>query len=274
MADPARPLILLSNDDGFEASGLVALRKELARFADVVTCAPQRNQSAASHALTLKEPLRLRQVEERCFALDGTPADCIYVALHSEQRVLPRWPDLVVSGMNDGPNLGLDVMYSGTVAAAREAAQRGIPAIAISASGRAKRGPAAALGATVVREFWRSQREVSQDSPKATTDEAGSDHAPPGLLLNLNIPAGAAWELHATRLGRRLYDNTVVYRTDPRGAEYLWIGGGQVRHDTTAGTDTAVWERGQASLTALTLSLDAGPEPTLVAEDVVQRLDP
>ncbi|HHH12021.1 MAG TPA: 5'/3'-nucleotidase SurE, partial [Sorangium sp.] len=108
----ARPLILLSNDDGFDAAGLVALRTALQRFAHVVVCAPLTNQSASSHSLTLNSVLRLRRVEDDTFAVDGTPADCVYIALHAAERILPRWPDMVVSGMNHGPNLGIDVVYS------------------------------------------------------------------------------------------------------------------------------------------------------------------
>jgi 5'-nucleotidase len=133
MGEHARPLVLLSNDDGVTAKGLLALRDALAKDADVVICAPDQNQSATSHSLSLHRILRLRRVDEGVFTLDGTPADCVYVALHAGTRVLPRRPDLVVSGMNHGLNLGGDVFYSGTVAAAREAALRGIPSIASSA---------------------------------------------------------------------------------------------------------------------------------------------
>jgi 5'-nucleotidase len=235
-----RPLILLSNDDGFDAQGLVTLREELARFAQVVVCAPRTNQSASSHSLTLNTVLRLSRIDEDVYALDGTPADCVYVALHSEQRVLPRRPDMVVSGMNLGPNLGVDVVYSGTVAAAREAANRGIPAVAISADVRAHRQSAAVLGAEVVRaahsELVRQKTAVAP-------------------LLNVNIPAGERWVLRATRLGRRLYHDEVIYRQDPRRREYLWIGGSRVRHEGDADTDTVAWDRGEASLTPLTLDM-------------------
>src|ERR1044071_689169 len=121
-----RPLVLLSNDDGFAAPGLLAMRDALSAFADVVVCAPELNQSATSHSLSLHRSLRLRHVEEGTFSVDGTPADCVYVALNSGARILPRRPDIAVSGLNHGLNLGIDVFYSGTVAAAREAAMRGI----------------------------------------------------------------------------------------------------------------------------------------------------
>lgn len=235
-----RPLLLLSNDDGVEAPGLIALRAELERFAEVVVCAPSTNQSATSHKLTLSTVLRLSRRGDRTFALDGTPADCVYVALHSAERLLPRWPDLVVSGMNHGPNLGVDVVYSGTVAAAREAANRGIPAIAVSADVRAERSAAARLAAGVIERCWAAVEQ----SPKRI--------AP---LLNVNIPPGSAWTIVATRPGRRLYDDEVVFREDPRGREYLWIGGSNARHDLAEGTDTAAWDAGDASITPLTLDL-------------------
>src|SRR5258708_3866299 len=131
-----RPLILCANDDGVSSRGLLAAAGALGAFAEVVVVAPESEQSAMSHSLTLHRPLRLRRVEAGRYALDGTPADCVYLALHlgepTTMRVLPRRPDLVVSGINRGINLGQDVFYSGTVAAAREGALRGIPSLAIS----------------------------------------------------------------------------------------------------------------------------------------------
>ncbi|MBI4957480.1 MAG: 5'/3'-nucleotidase SurE [Myxococcales bacterium] len=250
----ARPLILLSNDDGWNAHGLRVLALELERFADVVVCAPERDQSATSHALTLTTPLRLRRVSERVFALDGTPADCVYVALHSGTKILPGSPTAVVSGMNHGPNLGVDVMYSGTVAAAREAAHRGIPAVAVSADARADAAAAAALGARVVAALLAEIGEGKTEFSSALGTR-GADGAPPPPLFNVNVPPGDRWELAATRLGRRRYEDDVVYRRDPRDREYLWIGGSRVRHDTESGTDTAAYEAGLASVTPLELDV-------------------
>lgn len=248
-----RPLILLSNDDGFDAAGLIALRQALQRFADVIVCAPAVNQSATSHKLTLTTVLRVRRIDDATFALDGTPADCIYVALHSKDRLIPRWPDMVVSGMNHGPNLGIDVIYSGTVAAAREAAGRGIPAVAISADSRANRQAAAELGAQVAERCW----EQTKDLPRPLS---------PAPLLNVNIPEGVGpWTVIATTAGRRLYDDDVVYRKDPRGREYLWIGGSDFTHDQAAGTDTEAWEQGRASVTPLTLAVNERQHATLAA---------
>jgi 5'-nucleotidase len=235
-----RPLILLANDDGVTAPNLLALRDALATRADVVICAPELNQSATSHSLSLHRILRLRRVDEGIFSVDGTPADCVYVALHSGNKILPRRPDLVVSGMNHGLNLGVDVFYSGTVAAAREAAMRGYPSLAISADARAERAAAAAFGAALAfatLELWR-------DAPTRI--------AP---LLNVNIPPGDDWPVYATRLGARLYTEEVEYRTDPRGNEYLWIGGAGVRHDHVPGSDTEAYDTGAVSVTPLTLDL-------------------
>lgn len=246
------PLILLSNDDGYDSGGLIALRNALAEIGEVFVCAPRTNQSASSHALTLSSVLRVLRIDDRTFAVDGTPADCVYVALHSPLgKILPRRPDIVVSGMNHGPNLGVDVTYSGTVAAAREAAHRGIPAVAVSADNRANRPAAAAVGARVVARLWqRMQREPMAPSP----------------LLNVNIPAGERWPLVPTRVGRRLYNDEVIYRNDPRGREYLWIGGTKVEHDLTEGTDTWAWDSGKASVTPLSLDLTSTSHISLSAE--------
>lgn len=257
------PLVLLSNDDGVSAPNLLALRDALRPRADVVICAPEANQSATSHSLSLHRILRLRRVDDGVFGVDGTPADCVYVALHSGARILPRRPDLVVSGMNHGLNLGVDVFYSGTVAAAREAALRGIPSIAISADSKADRGAAAALGAALALAAFEAFEAARGAGARAI--------AP---LLNVNIPPGDAWPVRATRLGARLYSEDVDYRVDPRGHEYLWIGGaGQVRHDHVAGSDTEAFDEGAASVTPLTLDLHAAMEAGFAA-DVAARVTP
>jgi 5'-nucleotidase len=270
-----RPLVLLSNDDGVGAPGLAALREALARYADVIVCAPEGNQSATSHSLSLHRILRLRHVghdgggphtpRTGIFALDGTPADCVYVALHSGTRILPRRPDLVVSGMNHGLNLGVDVFYSGTVAAAREAALRGIPSVAVSADLGADRDAAARLGAALslaTLEVFTSGETPNRPPPALAAPSAGS----PAPLLNVNIPPGDAWEVRATCLGARLYEEDVDYRLDPRGREYLWIGGaGSVRHDHVPGSDTEAFDAGVASVTPLSLDLWAQPSASFAA---------
>jgi len=230
-----RPLVLLSNDDGYRARGIRLLSRALEPVADVIVCAPEVEQSAASHALSLHRPLRLFQHEERTFSVDGTPADCVYVALHAEQRILPRRPDVVVSGVNHGVNLGDDVFYSGTVAAAREGALKGIPALAVSAAPDADMEAAAELGAKLVLRLCA----------------LGADP----ILLNVNVPPGKDWPIRATRLGRRIYKDEVEFRRDPRGREYLWIGGPGVAHRPLAGADTEAFDAGAVGITPLVLDL-------------------
>ncbi len=240
-----RPLILLSNDDGYASAGIRTMRDALSGHADVISIAPETEQSASSHSLSLHRPLRLRSVAPGIFALDGTPADCVYVALHAGERVLPRKPDLVVSGINHGMNLGQDAFYSGTVAAAREGALRGIPAVATSAHARVDLRAAAAKSALVALELLRQEPAR-------------------GTLFNLNFPEGWNGGIRATRLGARIYDELVEFRVDPRGREYLWIGGPGVRHEQDAGTDTDAYDEGVASITPLALDLTRPADHALV----------
>lgn len=242
-----RPLVLLSNDDGYASRGITAMRAALAAHADVVVCAPESEQSASSHALSLHRPMRLREVEPGVFALDGTPADCVYVALHADKRVLFRRPDLVVSGINHGMNLGQDVFYSGTVAAAREGALRGIPAVATSAYHLIDLGAVARASAAVALELLRG-------GPRERTP-----------LVNLNFPKGWTGAVRATRLGARIYEEVVDFRRDPRGREYLWLGGPGVRHESNPGSDTDAYDEGVASITPLMLDL------TAIGDDDVAR---
>jgi 5'-nucleotidase len=234
-AEARRPLILVSNDDGYRAQGLRALARALSPSADVIVCAPEVEQSAASHALSLHRPLRLFRHEEGVFSVDGTPADCVYVALYAEARVLPRRPDVVVSGVNHGVNLGDDVFYSGTVAAAREAALKGVPALAVSAARDADLEAAADFGAKIALEIHAMGGEPQ--------------------LYNVNIPPGQSWPVRATHLGRRIYRDEVEFRRDPRGREYLWIGGPGADHGDAPGSDTEAFDRGTVGITPLVLDL-------------------
>ncbi len=246
-----RPLILCANDDGVFSKGLKAVADALSAFARVVVVAPETEQSAMSHSLTLHRPLRLRRVEEDRYALDGTPADCVYLALHlgedgNAKSLLPRKPDLVVSGINRGINLGQDVFYSGTVAAAREGALRGIPAIAASThvlpdeSGTVvfDPHPTAELVVKIARAFLAQERTPG-----------------PAFLFNLNVPVGPVRGLRATRLGTRFWTETVAARVDPRGRSYYWLGGSGVKHDPMPGSDTEAHDEGFASLSVLGLDL-------------------
>jgi 5'-nucleotidase len=247
-----KPLVLLSNDDGVRAAGLAAFREALRAWARVVVIAPETEQSAASHALSLHRPLRLRQLEADVFALDGTPADCVYVALHSGDKVLSRKPDLVVSGVNQGLNLGQDVFYSGTVAAAREGALFGIPALAASASTRQDYATAGLLASRVAAEIWQQRLAAPQ-------------------LFSLNIPTEWNQKVQSARLGRRDYEAMVDYRRDPRGREYLWLGGPAVNHRDEPEADTHWFDQGYATLTTLNLDL-TGAAALPLAASVASRL--
>jgi len=257
---PPRPLVLLSNDDGYRARGIQLLKQAISVWADVVVCAPESEQSTTSHSLSLYRPLRLLQVSDTEFSVDGTPADCVYVALHGA-RVLPRPPDLVVSGLNHGLNLGNDVFYSGTVAAAREAALKGFAAIAISADTQADFEKAAAVSSSIARCLLGST--------------AGSS-PPLGRLFNVNFPNRGSWKPRATRLGRRYYRDEVEFRRDPRGREYLWIGGGALEHDPFEGSDTEAHDRGEVGITPLVLDLwdpSGGAQATAVVAAISSALE-
>jgi 5'-nucleotidase len=258
-------LILATNDDGVRALGLDALRQGLAPLGKVVCVAPDREQSCASHALTLHHPLRMTPLGPDFYSVDGTPTDCVLLAVH---RVLERPPDLVVSGINHGPNLGDDVNYSGTVAAAVEAHRLGIPAIAASLGREEGRdfANAARIVAALVEELVRAQvigkgkiRTVSgvDGGGEGGSGEDGGNG--PGLLLNVNVPGRPPGEIHGhaiTRLGRRVYRDVVVAKVDPHGRPYYWIGGETPIWERGVGheeTDFAAIEAGKVSITPLRL---------------------
>jgi 5'-nucleotidase len=234
----SQPLILISNDDGIHAPGIRALAARLADLGEVWVVAPDGNRSAMSHAITLDHPLRAIETQPRWWAIDGTPADCVYLGM---LEILPRKPDLVVSGINDGYNLGSDFFYSGTVAAAVEAAIRGCPAFAISLERGAPEGlrPAADFAHALAHAI------LVEGLP------GGS-----GALLNVNVPnhgplRGYRW----TRLGQRLYRDQVEKRTDPRGRRYFWIGGPALPSGDGPDADGAAVEASVVSVTPLDLDL-------------------
>ncbi len=243
----SRPLLLASNDDGYDAPGLRGMVEALRSWADVVVVAPKHEQSGQSHSISLHHPLRHEVMGDDVHAIDGTPADCVYCALYRED-LLPRRPDLVVSGMNHGPNLGSDVYYSGTVAAAREGALRGVPALAFSMVGGA--GPVAPCA------------RLASDLAKRTLEAVPPEGQP--VLLNVNFPRPSVGDrpfagVRATRLGRRHYSEGVDVRRDPRGREYFWIGlPGAPKHVPLDGSDTDAIEAGMVSVTPLTLEATRG----------------
>lgn len=212
---------------------------------DVVVCAPDNEQSATSHSLSLNRPLRLADHGAGIYSVDGTPADSVYVALN-EPQVTPRRPSLVVSGMNHGLNLGQDVFYSGTVAAAREAALQGLPAMAVSAHGDT--------------DLANATRDATKVALRLLEVHPGGP-----ILLNLNYPPSGAWQRRACRSGRRHYSGGLVTRKDPRGRPYYWIGGDGVKHEGEVGTDTRAYDEGDIGITPLCLDLSAGTDMPEIA---------
>ncbi len=231
--------VLVTNDDGIQSPGLLALRQALDRVAECVVVAPERNWSAASAARTLFDPLRIDPVAmadgREGFVCSGTPADCVALALLG---FLPRRPDVVVSGINIGPNLGNDVSYSGTVAAAREGTMMGVPAIAVSLDGRRDSDfrPAAAFAARLA-------------------EVAVAQRLTPQVVLNVNVPSGSIQGALVTHLGRRVYRDELIVRHDPRGRPYYWLGGDAPEGDLTEGTDTAAVANGYISVTPVHFDL-------------------
>ena len=244
--------ILLSNDDGIHAAGLRAL---VAAFDgdEVWVVAPDREQSASSHAISLHRPLRVHELSPRRWAVDGTPTDAVYVGLNHVLK--GARPDVVLSGINHGPNLGNDVHYSGTVAAAMEAALLGVHALAIS------------LAAPPPHDFAEAARFAAALARRVVA----SPPAGGPLLLNVNVPAGPVRGFRLAPLGKRTYGNAVVEKTDPRGRHYYWIGGegGAVNEDIPGSDCNVVMLDGLASVTPLRLdSTHDGILGALTALDV------
>ncbi|TNE91433.1 MAG: 5'/3'-nucleotidase SurE [Deltaproteobacteria bacterium] len=229
---------LVSNDDGFEAPGIAALARALGPLGEVWIVAPEQEQSAKSHAFTMWEPLRVRQRGARQWSVAGTPADCVYLGIH---HFLDEPPDLVISGINRGSNLGQDVHYSGTVAAALEGCMQGYSGLAFSLH-RSSEDPV---------DHWETAEEVVQRVVNAVMYDSP---VPKGAMLNVNIPNVPPENLkglHATRLGRRFYDPGVHMRVDPRGGDYYWIGGPHAGFEATEGTDGPSIDGGFATVTPL-----------------------
>ena len=238
MTQPAATRILLSNDDGYQAPGLLAVYARLKAVADVYVVAPDRDRSGASNSLTLSHPLRVTRRERGFLCVEGTPTDCVHLALTG---LLDVEPNVVVSGINAGPNLGDDVLYSGTVAAAMEGRHLGLPAIAVSlASPQPKHFTTAAAVVQAVLE-----RCTVWDLPRAT-------------VLNVNVPDLPLTELRgykATRLGNRHRAEAMVRDLDPRGNEIYWIGLAGPEQDAGPGTDFHAVREGFVSITPLHVDL-------------------
>ena len=236
---PTAVRLLLSNDDGISSEGLRALEEALAALATVYVVAPDREQSAASHALTLHRPLRVQELGERRWAVDGTPTDCVNLAVNGILR--RERPDLIVSGINRGSNLGDDITYSGTVSAAMEGTLLGIPSIAVSLAGRERFDFSAAASFTAELV----QALEGQKMPRDT-------------LLNVNVPPlprALIKGVMLTRQGKRRFGDMIVEKLDPRGRKYYWIGGDELGFIDDEGTDFAAIARDMISISPLHLDL-------------------
>jgi 5'-nucleotidase len=232
-------LILCTNDDGYFATGLKVLAEAAAHHGEVEVVAPDREQSACSHSLTMHFPLRANRHDTRTRYVDGTPTDCVALAVGA---LLDRRPDVVLSGVNHGPNMGEDVLYSGTVAGAMEATILGIPAVAFSYTGS---DPAAITAYGPLLTDLIPKLIVRKDFPAET-------------LLNVNLPAVEPSEVRGvqvTRLGRRVYMDSLTRAVDPGGREYFWIGGGGIEWSKEQGTDFRAVDEGFISVTPLHLDL-------------------
>ena len=205
-----RPLILVTNDDGVHAHGLAALHKAMMELGDVYVAAPDRERSAVSHALTLHRPLKADELMEHVYSINGTPTDCVALALH---KILPRKPDLVASGINRGGNLGDDVTYSGTVSAAMEGTILGVPSFAISLAGERPFRYDSAVPFAIEVARYILEKQLPYDT-----------------FLNVNVPnlqEGSLKGIRITKQGKRIYDNAIQEIYSPWGEKHYWIGGGK-----------------------------------------------
>ena len=229
-----KPLILLTNDDGYFSEGIQTLARRLKNLADIFIVAPDREKSATSLSLTLRRPLRVQKIRRNIFAVDGTPADCIYLAL---KKLLPRPPSLIISGLNQGPNLGQqDISYSGTVAAALQGTFLQIASVAVSVL----------PGKSGEFDFDFSAKFVSK-----VAERLFEKRLPAGLTLNINIPPPPIKGIKITKLGEKRYDPEIIEKKDPRENTYFWIGSGKPQALGDEATDVRVVQHGYISITPL-----------------------
>ncbi|MBU7005365.1 5'/3'-nucleotidase SurE [Phosphitispora fastidiosa] len=248
-------LILVSNDDGIQAPGINALRTTLEQLGDVYVVAPDRPRSASGLGITIHKPLRAEQVEfsgssSKGYAVNGTPSDCVKLAI---QALLPRRPDIVVAGINLGPNLGTDVLYSGTVSAALEGVINDVPSIAVSLAS------------------WESADfDFAAEFTRRLVEVVVCNGLPDEMLLNVNVPAlkdgRKPAKVAVTRLGKRRYENTFEKRRDPRGKEYYWMGGEVMDIMAEPGTDIASVKNGEISVTPLCFDVTGNDFINMVRE--------
>ncbi|WP_297209457.1 MULTISPECIES: 5'/3'-nucleotidase SurE [Thermodesulfovibrio] len=232
------PLILVTNDDGFFSRGIQTLAEALKELGDVFIVAPDRDRSAVSHALTMHRPLRVDLIREGCYSVNGTPTDCVVVGV---KKLLPREPDLLVSGINKGANLGEDVTYSGTVSAAIEGTILGVPSFAISLVGERPFKYETACHFAIAISKFIIEKGLPQDT-----------------LLNVNVPNKSLKEIagvKVTKQGKRSYENSIHEIYSPWGEKQYWIGGGVVSWQKMENTDIQAVMEGYVSVTPLHIDL-------------------
>lgn len=242
--------ILISNDDGYLSQGIALLARIAGEFANVRVVAPERDRSGVSNSLTLDRPLKIRSAENGFYYVSGTPTDCIHLGLHT---LADFKPDLVISGINHGSNMGDDTLYSGTVAAATEAYLMGIPAVAFSLTSH----EFTKYADTAEKAAWSILARLTANPPSAP------------ILWNVNIPAVAPQDLRGhriTRLGRRHHAQSIVHSTNPRGEDIYWIGPAGEVVDNENGTDFAACEAGYVSITPLQIDLTAYSQQDALAQ--------
>jgi 5'-nucleotidase len=235
------PLILVTNDDGVRSPGLKALLDAVKSLGDAYIIAPDRERSAVSHALTMHRPLKVEELAERVYTLNGTPTDCVAVGVN---KILPAKPVLIVSGINKGANLGDDITYSGTVSAAIESTIMGIPAFAVSLAIKDQKDPL----------HFDTATEIAAEVAKYIVEHS----LPYDTFLNLNVPNVSPKRIKGIKLarqGKRIYDGAVKETFDPHGEKHYWIGGGKPYWERGEDTDIQAVQDGYVSVTPIHLDL-------------------
>lgn len=249
------PVILITNDDGVGSQGIRILSKALRSVGSVYVVAPEREQSAVGHAFTLHRPLKFEKISNRVYFINGTPTDCVILGVN---RLLPQKPDLIVSGINNGGNMGDDITYSGTVAAAIEGTFLGIPSIAVSLVSSRDFGvdsEVETLNSSVKHKKYPGLQEAAR-FVKRLAGMVLKKGLPPDTLLNVNVPnILKAKGVCLTRQGKRVYDNSIQEMLDPRGRKHYWIGGGIPLWHSGEDADFEAIQKGFISVTPIHLDL-------------------
>lgn len=239
--------ILISNDDGVQANGINVLAETLASEHEIYIVAPDRERSAAAHSLTLQSPLRVEEIEldnnvKKCYATSGTPSDCVKLGVSAVLTQDER-PDLIISGINHGPNLGFDILYSGTVSAAMEGALMGIPSIAVSLFGR---------------NFVKEDFQFAANFIKSLIPKLKDYKFPPKTVINVNFPAIPSDDISGVvvaKIGNKMFTDKYEKRIDPRGKTYYWLAGEMIHDSEEYDSDIAAIRNNKISITPITFDM-------------------